>query len=129
MSHTFTPAILVHLAAATAALMLGAAVLMRRKGTLAHRGLGRLWAALMLVTAISTYWIRGNGAFSWIHLLSVLVPLMLALGVAFAIKGNVRGHRKTMQGLYLGALVLAGAFSFLPQRLLGQMLWSSLGLL
>jgi uncharacterized membrane protein len=33
-----------------------------------------------------------------------------------------------MTAVYVGALVIAGAFTLLPQRLLGQRVWSSLGL-
>lgn len=128
MPQAFTPAILIHLGAAIAALLIGCAVFLRRKGTSAHRTLGRLWVALMLVTSISTYWIRGDGGFSWIHLLSIVVPALLALGVYFALTGNFSAHRKTMTNLYFGALIIAGAFSLLPQRLLGQMLWSAAGL-
>jgi uncharacterized membrane protein len=129
MTHQFTIAILVHLAAALAALALGAALFLRPKGNFSHRVLGRTWVALMVVTALSTWWIRGNGSFSWIHGLSVFVLLMLARGVYFAIEGRATAHRKTMQGLYFGALILAGAFTLLPQRLLGQRLWTALGVI
>jgi uncharacterized membrane protein len=33
---------------------------------------------------------------------------------------NVVGHRKTMLGLFFGALVVAGAFTLLPGRILGR---------
>ena len=46
-------------------------VFARRKGGTTHRTLGYLWVALMALTAISSFWIRGNGSFSWIHGLSV----------------------------------------------------------
>jgi len=129
MNHTFTPAILIHLGAALAALALGIAVFLRGKGTFSHRVLGRAWAALMVVTAVSTYWIRVNGSFSWIHLLSILTLVLLARGIYYAVTRNLGAHQKTMKGLFYGALIVAGAFSFLPQRLLGHMLWSALGVL
>jgi uncharacterized membrane protein len=34
-----------------------------------------------------------------------------------------------MQGLYFGACVVAGAFTLLPQRYLGSLLWGQLGLI
>lgn len=129
MTPTFTPAIWIHLAAAVAALVLGAGVFLSRKGTFAHRMAGRSWAGLMVVTAVSTYWIRSNGSFSWIHLLSIGVLFGIAAAIYLAVTGNIRGHRKTVIGLYAGGLLIAGAFSFLPQRLLGRMLWSGLGLI
>ena len=128
MHHQFTFAIAVHLAAALAALALGAAMFLRPKGTFSHRILGRAWVVLMLVTAISTWWILGNGSFSWIHGLSVFTLFGLAGGVYYAIKGRINAHRMTMQGIFYGGLIVAGAFTLLPQRLLGHMVWSALGL-
>jgi uncharacterized membrane protein len=129
MNHEFTPVILIHLVAALAALALGAAVFLRRKGTPVHRMLGRAWVGLMLVTAISTYWIRGSGSFSWIHGLSVISLVALAFAVYFAVAGNIRRHQRIMKGVYFIALIVAGAFTLLPQRLLGHALWSSVGLI
>ena len=123
----FTPVILIHTVAALAALALGALVFMRRKGTGSHRLLGRAWVALMLTTAISSFWIQSNGQFSWIHGLSVLVIAGLGQAVTFAITGNIVRHQRIMKGLFAGGLVIAGAFTLLPHRLLGRMLWSALG--
>src|SRR5439155_25600030 len=62
--------IALHLAAALAALLLGITVLARTKGTRSHKLLGRTWVAVMLVVALSSFWIQRDG-FSWIHLLSI----------------------------------------------------------
>jgi len=129
MNQEFTPVILVHLSAALAALILGIAVFLRRKGTFAHRMFGRAWVGLMLVTAISTYWIRGSGSFSWIHGLSVISLVALAFAVYFAVAGNIRRHQRIMKAVYFSALIVAGAFTLLPERLLGHALWSSVGLI
>lgn len=126
--HAFTPVIVVHAAAALAALGLGGWLLMGRKGSASHRVAGRLWAALMAVTALSTWWIRTDGRFSVIHLLSVFTLAMLVLAVRAARTGNVRRHRRIMGNLYAGALVVAGLFTLLPSRLLGWHLWHGLGL-
>jgi uncharacterized membrane protein len=127
MTQVFTPVILIHVAAAFAALGLGALVFLRRKGTATHGWMGRAWVLLMLMAAISSFWIRGDGGFSWIHGLSVLVIALLAIGVRFAVIGRIQAHRKTMVRVYLGGLIVAGGFALLPHRLLGQLLWSSLG--
>ena len=129
MTAQFTPAILIHTLAALAALVVGAGVFLARKGTRLHRYAGRGWELLMLVTAVSTWWIRSSGSFSWIHGLSVTSLVLLAAAVWFAITGNIGAHRKTVTNLYVGALVIAGAFTLLPQRLLGQLVWSSVGLI
>ena len=129
MNAVFTPVILLHLGAALAALVLGGAIFLRRKGSFSHRLLGRSWVALMLVTAISSFWIRSSGGFSWIHGLSVFTLFALAGGVYFAMNGLIGRHRGTMAGIYFGGLLIAGLFTLLPQRLLGRMLWSSVGLI
>ncbi|MFL6712580.1 MAG: hypothetical protein ACJ8LN_06590 [Sulfurifustis sp.] len=62
--------VLLHLAVASTALLLGAIVLARRKGTTTHRRLGRI-GSRMLAAAVDSLWIRSSGALSWIHLLSI----------------------------------------------------------
>ena len=114
-----------HVAAALAAIVTGAIVLWRRKGGGWHRALGRLWVAAMLATAISAFWIndiRLWGAFSPLHIFSVLVPVNLAVAVWAARTGRIALHRNTMRGTYVGALGVAGTFALLP----GRMLWDVL---
>src|SRR2546426_10221092 len=86
-----------------AALVVGAAVLSRRKGTASHKLLGRSWVALMLAVALSSFWIfeirRGAGP-SFIHLLSAWTLISLALAVWFIRRGNVRAHRGFMIGTF-----------------------------
>jgi uncharacterized membrane protein len=122
------PVIFVHLVSALAALVLGGFILSRRKGTINHRVFGWTWVMLMAVTAISSAFIHGGNlpnlaGFSPIHVLTVFVALLLPLGVRFVRRGNVNGHRKTMTNLYIGACLIAGAFTLLPGRLLGDLVW------
>jgi uncharacterized membrane protein len=129
MHNAFTPVILLHTFAALAAVALGAGMFLAHKGTLSHRIAGRGWVALMLVTAVSSFWIQTKGHFSLTHLLSVAVPLMLAAGVYFALTRRIVRHQRMMIGIYALGLGLAGLLTLLPNRLLGRMLWSSLGLI
>lgn len=129
MHPSFTPIILAHTLAAFAAIALGAAMFLARKGTFLHRVAGRSWVALMLAAAISSFWIQSRGQFSPIHLLSVAVPVLLAAGVYFAATGRILRHRRMMIGIYVLGLGVAGLFTLLPNRLLGRMLWSSFGLI
>ena len=128
MHDAFAPVILVHMFAALAALALGAAMFLAAKGTFLHRIAGRGWVALMLLVALSSFWIQRSGSFSWIHGLSVMVILMLGAAVYFALTHRIRAHRRMVIGLYAGGLVLTGLFTLLPHRLLGRLVWSSLGL-
>ena len=87
--------ILLHLSAALPAVAIGAAVLWRRKGTLSHRLLGRLWVGLMASTALSSFWIfeiRQGAGLSWIHALSAWTLVSLGCAVYFIRRGNVRAR-------------------------------------
>ncbi|MFM8745110.1 MAG: DUF2306 domain-containing protein [Aestuariivirga sp.] len=115
-----------HAAAAVAALVLGAAQLWRPKGGARHRFIGYAWAALMLLIAVSGFFIheiRLIGPFSPIHLLSFVILLTVPLAVVFARRGNIAGHRRSMLSIYWIALIVAGIFTLLPGRLLGQVLF------
>ena len=133
-----TPLIAVHMTAALAAVAIGPVALWARRGRTQrprlHRAFGYAWVTLMVVTAASALFIRNRhgfniGGFTWIHLL-VPVTLFALFGAFYKLaKGNVAGHRLVMRNLYFGACVVAGAFTLLPQRYLGQLLWTQLGLL
>ena len=77
----------------------------------------------MVVTAISSLFIRelNHGAFSLIHFFSGWTLVGLPMGVAFARRHQVKLHRRTMTGLYLGGLIIAGVFTFVPGRLMWRM--------
>jgi uncharacterized membrane protein len=114
-------AIPLHAFAAMAAFALGIVQFAAPKGTLPHRTLGWIWVVLMAVVAISSFWIhqiRLVGPWSPIHLLSIFTPIMLVLGVLYARRHNVRGHRITMISIFAGALVVAGLFTFVPGRIM-----------
>jgi uncharacterized membrane protein len=115
------PAIPLHAFAAMAAFALGIVQFAAPKGTLPHRTLGWIWVALMAVVALSSFWIhqiRLFGPWSPIHLLSILTPIMLVVGMLYARRHNVRGHKITMIAIFAGALVVAGLFTFVPGRIM-----------
>lgn len=75
----------------------------------------------MLVVAGSSFWIhqiRLLGPWSPIHLLSIFSLAMLLVGAWAARTGNVRRHKLTMMGIFFGALVIAGLFTFMPGRIM-----------
>jgi len=111
----------VHAFAAITAFAIGVAQLAAPKGTIPHRLIGWSWAALMLTVAVSSLFIhqiRLWGPWSPIHLLSILVLVTLPLAVLHARRHEVSRHRKAMLGLFTGALVIAGVFTFLPGRIM-----------
>jgi len=125
---TFTPIILIHIASAFGALLLGGLTLALPKGTSSHRIFGRLWVVLMAVTALVSFGIRTSGQFSWIHLLSVTALVGLVAAIYAAIRGNIRAHRRGMTAVYV-SLVIAGIFTLLPQRRLGSIVLGAVGVI
>ncbi len=110
----------IHLTAALAALAIGIVLMARVKGTALHKLLGWIWVLAMGTTAVSSLFIKviNPGHFSFIHLLSGWTIVGLP-GAVYAIKrGKVAMHRRAMTGMFVGGLLLAGLFAFLPGRLL-----------
>lgn len=107
--------LIVHLGTVLPALPLGAWILLRRKGGRLHRLLGRVWAGMMVTTAISSFWL-GEGL-SFIHLFSVMTLVSVPLAIFWIRRGDVERHRRTLTNVYIG-LVVAGLFAFAPGRLL-----------
>ncbi len=119
-------AIQIHAVAAILAMLLGAIVLFRPKGTPNHKLLGRVWAGLMLVTATSAIFIneiRLIGPFSPIHLFVVMTYAGLYQSIRDIRRGNVVAHQAGMKSLCVGALLLAGAFTLLPGRRVNETLF------
>jgi len=115
-----TPVLQVHISAATLALGIGGVLLAGIKGNRLHRALGWTWAAAMATTAITSLFIRelNDGAFSWIHLLSGWTLVILPMALYAARRHEVAHHRGRMTGLFVGALLIAGMFTFCPGRLM-----------
>lgn len=132
-----TPLIAIHMTAALAAIATGPVALWARKGAAQrpklHRAFGYAWVTLMIVAATSAIFIPANddlpsiGGFGPIHVLIPVVYFALFGAFWYLAKGNIAGHRKTMQRLYIGACIVAGGFTLLPDRYLGNLLWTSLG--
>ena len=116
-----SPAIQFHAFAAMTAFGLGVVQLAAPKGTLPHRTIGWIWVALMLVVSVSAFFIhqiRLWGPWSPIHLLAILALTTVPLAVWYAHSHAVRQHRIAMVSIFIGALVVAGAFTFLPGRIM-----------
>lgn len=123
-----SPAIQVHAFAAMAAFALGLVQLAAPKGTLPHRTVGWIWVALMTVVSVTAFFIHELqlwGIWSPIHLLAIFTLVMLPLAVLHARRHNVTSHRRVMIGIFTGALVVAGLFTFFPGRIMYRVLFGS----
>lgn len=120
------PIIQMHVFAAVLAIVLGPIALARRSRDRWHRRAGYAWVLSMAALAASGLFIhsiRMVGPFSPIHLLSFLTLWQLWLGVREARAGRIAAHRTRMQAIYLLALMLTGAFTLFPGRLMSRILF------
>jgi uncharacterized membrane protein len=109
------------------ALLLGAYVLLTKKGTSTHKRNGYIWLGLMLLLSITAIFIQeiNPGSYSFIHLLIPWTVFSMICAI-FSIKRFKktrekkwkRMHAAWMLGLFFGALVIAGAFTLMPGRML-----------
>ncbi|MGI9514328.1 MAG: DUF2306 domain-containing protein [Anderseniella sp.] len=118
-------AIHLHVAAAVFAVVLSAAIVIVRRGTPAHKRIGRAWVAMLAAICISSFWITGmNGSnYSWIHLLSAWTLLGLGKAVWAVRTGNIRVHKYAMISTMAGALGGAGFFALMPGRMMHALLF------
>jgi uncharacterized membrane protein len=116
----------IHAYTAIAALLIGIIILAATKGTAFHKTLGRVWVSIMLVVALTSVFIRTppgsdipniNG-YSVIHLLTVLTLVTLPYAIWRIRTGHRRSHAIAMISLFTGGLVVAGALTLVPGRVL-----------
>ena len=127
-----TPLIAVHMTAAIGAVVLGPFALWARMGSMQrpwlHRAAGYAYVTFMLLAAGTACFILDFNLpnFHGLTAIHLLIPVtLLSLWAAFRalIRRDFVTHRITMQSLYVSACVIAGGFTLLPSRYLGQLIW------
>ena len=114
-----------HAIMAIVAVILGGIQLSMKKGGAIHKLLGRIWVGLMLIVAITSFFINETkmwGDYSPIHLLSLWTIFILGVGVYYARVGNIKRHKQVMITTYFFALILTGFFTLMPGRVMHQIL-------
>ena len=121
---TASAPIQIHLALALLALGLGTTVLMLKKGTAQHKTIGMIWSMVMYGTALSSFAVTSllPGHFSPIHILSLITLATLPLAILARRRGDIKGQARIMSANYAG-LLIAGLFTLIPGRLLGQVVF------
>lgn len=118
-----------HLFTVVPCVFLGAYVLLAKKGTALHRFLGKVYMVLMLITAVITLFMPALvgpqffGHFGCIHLFSFLTIYTVPTAYTAIRKRNVRAHQRKMILLYIGAILIAGGFTFAPGRYLNELIF------
>lgn len=118
-----SPAIQLHIITVIVALACTALILLMRKGTPIHRKVGWIWATSMIVTSITTFWINSFDfawGFSPIHIFSIVVLYNVPYAIISIRRGNIEAHKRAMLGTVVGALGIAGLFTFTPGRIMWE---------
>ena len=115
-----------HVVSAVTAFFTGLILLAGVKGNLMHRTLGYGWVVAMAATAISSFMLFGpvGSYLSLIHALSAWTLIGLPMGIAAARGGRIRAHARHMTGMFTGGMLIAGLFTFLPCRLMWDLLFT-----
>ena len=124
---------LAHSGVALVASLLTAWMLMAPKGTPVHRWMGRVWSVMLIFIAVSSFWLRdGYGALMGlpfgigpIHILSVITIWAVSSGIWAIRQGQMTRHVSNMVTV-CWALLIAGAFTLLPGRLMQQLAFFAL---
>ena len=120
-----------HLATIVPAFFIGSFLLLRHKGTPLHKALGKIYMLLMIATGMITLLMQSEVGprlfdhFGFIHLFSLLTLYTAPAAWLAARRHDVKEHRANMIGLYVGGLLIAGAFAFAPGRLLHALLFGA----
>jgi uncharacterized membrane protein len=114
----------IHVVTVVPAFLIGTwLIFVSRKGAPGHRLLGGIYLALVTVTAIDALFIHAMNPGGWMGFspIHLLVPLTL-FGVFGALRGawthNIAMHKRAMLSVYIGGMLIAGALTFLPGRIM-----------
>ena len=126
---TYTQLAYFHLATVLPAFFVGGLQFLRRKGTPAHRSLGKVYMACMVATGLITLAMPARvgpqllNHFGVIHIFSLMALISVPVAYFAARRGDLRIHRYSMISLYIGGILIAGTFAFSPGRMLHEWLF------
>ena len=115
-----------HAIAAILAIILGGMQLYMKKGGATHKLFGYVWVGLMLIVSVSSFFIHEIklwNVYSPIHLLSAWTIFSLGLAIYYVRISNIKRHKHVMIMIYGFALVLTGFFTFMPGRVMHQIVF------
>lgn len=127
---TYQSLMYLHLYTVLPCVVLGAINFMLKKRSPYHKYVGSSYMVLMLFTAFITLFMPAMvgskifNHFGWIHSFSVLTIYSVPTAYIAIKKGNIKKHKRKLIGLYIGAILIAGAFTLMPGRYLHNILFN-----
>ena len=115
----------IHVVSVALAFFAGLTIFALPKGTGFHRILGWTFVVAMIGAAATSIMMIAdfNTGVNFLHIFTIVTAVSLTLGLRAIWRGDVRSHAYNMIGLFIGGLLVAGAFSFIPGRLMWRMLF------
>ena len=116
-----------HLVTVVPCFLIGTLLLLIKKRTKIHKDFGRVYMVLMLITASITLFMPAEvgprlfNHFGYIHSFSFLTIYTVPTAYWAIKKGDVKSHKRKMNLLYFGAIIIAGGFTFFPGRYLNEL--------
>ncbi len=117
-------AVQIHVATVIPAFLIGLWLIpFSRKGSPLHRAFGALYLVLMTATSVAAIFITAHvGPTLWGFGLIHLFVVLTLFGVFNAIQGirthDIPRHRRAVLGSFVFAIGIAGAFTFVPGRIM-----------
>ena len=130
--------IYVHAFFALAAVPVGLYIFLKKKGTKQHRFIGRVWVSFLLIVSFTAIFITtpvtdamfNPRVYSWIHLLIPWTIGSLIYSIysirkfkKTKLEKHKNAHKNSMIGTYIGALLVAGAFTLMPGRMFHEIIF------
>ena len=121
-----------HITFSLAAVPVGIYIFLTKKGTSRHKLAGRVWVALLTIVSMSAISIQSinPGHYSLIHLLIPFTIGSLIYSIwsirrfkVTRLQKHRYAHMHSMIGVYVGALLIAGALTLLPGRFLHEVVF------
>lgn len=110
----------IHVYGIAVALLSALTIFSLPKGTGFHRTLGWTFVGAMIIvaaTSIVMIWELRTGI-TFLHIFTLITAVSLYFGLTAIRRGDVASHANNMIGLFAGGLLVAGAFAFIPGRLM-----------
>ena len=124
--------IYVHAFFALIAVPVGLYIFLTKKGTITHKFVGRFWVAVLIIVSVTAIFIQeiNPGEYSLIHLLIPWTIGSLIYSIwniqkfrQTKLSRHKHAHMYSMIGVYIGALIVAGAFTLMPGRFFYEVLF------
>ena len=113
--------VFIHLVLIIPCIILGAILILGKRGSNFHKNAGKIYLVLMGITGLLTLFIPAQvgyklfNHFGGLHLLSLLTIWIVPKAWLAIRKGDIKTHKNAMIRLYIGGIIIAGGFAIFAE--------------